>query len=232
MSRKVFTAGEVLAAADVNNFLMNQTVMSFAGTASRSASIGTPVLGMYTHLEDSPQRLQFWDGSTWISPFGLTHIRTTAFTAQTTVTINDVFSAAYDNYLVEFIATQNTSASELTFTLVNGSTPAASNWNHNGHIIASGTQFLNQGSSQAAIYRVDANSTEQVRQSIKLTGPFLTVPTQAERDSYVRATGFGANDARWFKGILNNNTSYEGIRFITSAGTMTGTIRIYGLRNS
>lgn len=67
MSRKVFTAGEVLAAADVNNFLMNQTVMSFAGTASRTASIPTPLEGMYTHLEDT-DRLEFWNGSTWVQP--------------------------------------------------------------------------------------------------------------------------------------------------------------------
>jgi hypothetical protein len=52
MSRKVFTAGEVLAAADVNNFLMDQSVMSFAGTAARGSAIGTAVEGMVTYLED------------------------------------------------------------------------------------------------------------------------------------------------------------------------------------
>jgi hypothetical protein len=210
---------------------MQQAVATFSNAAARTAAITSPVEGQMTYLLDV-DRYEHWNGSSWFSPFGLTHIRTQTFTAQTSVTINNVFSATYDNYLVEFIATQNTAAGENTFTLVNGGTPAASNWNHNGHIIASATQYLNQGSSQAAIYRVDANASEQVRQSIKLIGPFLTVPTQVDRDSFVRATGFGANDARWFKGLLNNNTSYEGIRFITSAGTITGTVRIYGLRNA
>jgi hypothetical protein len=231
MSRKVFTAGEVLAAADVNSFLMDQTVMSFAGTAARGSAIPSPVEGMVTYLEDIDD-LRTYNGSSWVSPYGLTHIRTTTFTAQTSVTINDVFSAAYDNYLVEFIATQNTAAAENTFTLVNGSTPAASNWRHNGFIIASATSYLNQGTSNAAIYRVDANAGEQIRQSIKLTGPFLAANTQAERDSFVPASGFGGNDARWFKGMLQNTTSYEGIRFTCNAGSITGTIRIYGMRNS
>ncbi len=64
MSRKVFTAGEVLAAADVNTFLMNQAVMSFAGTASRGSAIPTPIEGMTTYLEDTDV-LQIWNGSIW-----------------------------------------------------------------------------------------------------------------------------------------------------------------------
>jgi hypothetical protein len=64
MSRKVFTAGEVLAAADVNNFLMDQTVMSFAGTASRGSAIGTATEGMTTYLEDS-DRYESWSGAAW-----------------------------------------------------------------------------------------------------------------------------------------------------------------------
>lgn len=64
MSRKVFTAGEVLAAADVNSFLMDQTVMSFAGTAARGSAIPTPTEGMVTFLEDS-NLLSINDGSAW-----------------------------------------------------------------------------------------------------------------------------------------------------------------------
>jgi hypothetical protein len=35
MPRKVFTSGEVLSATDVNEFLMDQMVQTFAGTAAR-----------------------------------------------------------------------------------------------------------------------------------------------------------------------------------------------------
>jgi hypothetical protein len=64
MPRKVFTAGEVLAASDVNDFLMDQTVMSFAGTAARGSAITTPVEGMVTYLEDS-QSLSVNNGTDW-----------------------------------------------------------------------------------------------------------------------------------------------------------------------
>ncbi len=43
--RKVFTAGEVLTASDVNDYLMDQSVMVFAGTAARSSAIASPETG-------------------------------------------------------------------------------------------------------------------------------------------------------------------------------------------
>jgi hypothetical protein len=65
MPRKVFTAGEVLAAADVNSFLMDQTVMTFAGTAARGSAIGTAVEGMVTYLNDS-DTLQIHNGTAFV----------------------------------------------------------------------------------------------------------------------------------------------------------------------
>jgi hypothetical protein len=50
---KVFTAGEVLTAANVNGYLMEQSVMVFAGTAARSSAIGTPSAGMVSYLTDT-----------------------------------------------------------------------------------------------------------------------------------------------------------------------------------
>jgi hypothetical protein len=64
MPRKVFTAGEVLAASDVNTFLMDQSVMSFAGTAARGSAIGTATEGMLTYLADSDS-FEFWNGTAY-----------------------------------------------------------------------------------------------------------------------------------------------------------------------
>jgi hypothetical protein len=65
MPRKVFTAGEVLSASNVNSFLMNQTVMTFDGSAARSSAIGTATEGMVTWLNDS-NSLEVFDGTQWI----------------------------------------------------------------------------------------------------------------------------------------------------------------------
>ena len=61
---KVFTAGEVLTAANVNSYLMEQSVMVFAGSAARSSAIGTASEGMVSYLTDS-NALQYYDGAAW-----------------------------------------------------------------------------------------------------------------------------------------------------------------------
>jgi hypothetical protein len=53
LGRKVWAAGDVLAAADVNGYLMDQAVMVFADSAARSSAIGTPTQGMVSYLQDT-----------------------------------------------------------------------------------------------------------------------------------------------------------------------------------
>jgi hypothetical protein len=52
MPRKEFESFTRLDASDVNTFLMDQSVQTFAGTAARGSAIATPVEGMVTYLND------------------------------------------------------------------------------------------------------------------------------------------------------------------------------------
>ena len=53
LGRKVFTAGEVLTAANVQGFLMDQSVMVFDSSAARGSAIPTPSEGMLAYLKDT-----------------------------------------------------------------------------------------------------------------------------------------------------------------------------------
>lgn len=64
--RKVFSDGEVLSAADVNDYLMDQAVMRFADSAARSSAIGTPTEGMVSYLDDTND-VEVYDGSQWVN---------------------------------------------------------------------------------------------------------------------------------------------------------------------
>jgi hypothetical protein len=70
MPRKTFIDGDVLPASDLNNFLMNQSVMTFATAAARTTAIPTPNEGMVTYLE-STESLDFYNGSAW-APVSMT----------------------------------------------------------------------------------------------------------------------------------------------------------------
>lgn len=57
--------GEVVEAADFQNYIQDQVVQVYAGTAARAASLGTFVAeGMVSYLTDT-NTLQFYNGTAW-----------------------------------------------------------------------------------------------------------------------------------------------------------------------
>ena len=64
---KNFTAASVLTASDVNNFLMEQSVMSFASTGARDVSVTAPEDGMvaYIRSNDASEGLYTYNGTSW-----------------------------------------------------------------------------------------------------------------------------------------------------------------------
>ena len=65
LGRKVWGAGDVLAAADVNGYLMDQSVMTFADATARTAAIAAPTEGMVSFLQDT-DALEYYDGAAWV----------------------------------------------------------------------------------------------------------------------------------------------------------------------
>jgi len=64
MPRKNFLNGYPLPASDLNTYLMDQAVMTFASATARTAAIATPTEGMLTWLEDS-NKYSYYSGSAW-----------------------------------------------------------------------------------------------------------------------------------------------------------------------
>lgn len=64
---KTFNTGDVLTAADVNTYLMQQTVMVFASSAARTTALGANVAeGMLTYLKDTDST-EYYTGSAWVA---------------------------------------------------------------------------------------------------------------------------------------------------------------------
>lgn len=65
MPFKDFSAGAVLTAAQVDDFLMRQSVMTFTDSTERGTAIGTAVAeGMVSYLADT-NSIEYYDGSSW-----------------------------------------------------------------------------------------------------------------------------------------------------------------------
>lgn len=60
-----FTDGQVLTAAQVNTYLMEQSIMVFASATARGTAITSPTEGMFAYLADT-NNLTYYTGSAWV----------------------------------------------------------------------------------------------------------------------------------------------------------------------
>ena len=66
---RTFTAGEVLTAANVQTYLMDQAITVFANEAAATAVITSPTEGQFRFLKDT-DAFQYYTGSAWIAAGG------------------------------------------------------------------------------------------------------------------------------------------------------------------
>jgi len=64
---RTFTAGSILTAAQVQNFLQDQVVQVYADASARTTALGTAVSeGMVSYLTGT-NVMQYYDGSSWLT---------------------------------------------------------------------------------------------------------------------------------------------------------------------
>lgn len=64
---RTFTAGAILTAAQVQNFLQDQAVQVYADASARTTALGTALSeGMVSYLTGT-NVLQYYDGSAWLT---------------------------------------------------------------------------------------------------------------------------------------------------------------------
>jgi hypothetical protein len=82
MTYRLFSTGEVLTAANVNTYLMNQAVMTFATAAARTTALsGVLAEGMVSYRTDA-KILEYYNGSAWIADASTTAIQNSLVTTK------------------------------------------------------------------------------------------------------------------------------------------------------
>jgi hypothetical protein len=160
---------------------------------------------------------------------GLVHINTTTFSAVSSVSLDDVFSATYDNYRVLFSNSAASVNSEMRFRMRAASTDLSTSYYYGytqPNISAATGAYIN-GSNDTSVY-VSYNSSRAGFAIVDFIAPKLAQLTG------VSFTGINASttgNTRIGAGFVNNATAYDGITFFPGSGTITGTIRVYGYKN-
>jgi len=160
---------------------------------------------------------------------GMVHLNTTSFTTQAAVTISNVFTSSYDNYRVVFSGS-STSNQDALFQMTVGGTAATTAYYFGQVGTLNGASVSNGGGQNVTAFNFPYISTNTTDTEASLMSPFLTRHTKIFGDWMYNLP----SDViyRRMGGYLANSTSYDGFKLSVSTGTMTGNLRIYGLRNS
>ena len=230
----VYASGEVLTAANLN--ITNSGVPVFATTVTRDAAFGganekTLAEGQFAYIE-ATNTTQYYDGAAWqsvgVTP-GLTLVATGTAAAAASVTVNTCFTSTYDEYLLVVDVTGSTIA-QLNLQMRNaGSTITAANyqWWRTGFDAGGTSQQTNTVGATAWLFGY-ANGTVPSVATINIYDPvnsrihnhnaFTTSINGTDTAVAVMNTGFRYTSAQAFDSFVMS----------VSAGTMTGTVRVYG----
>jgi hypothetical protein len=172
-------------------------------------------------------------GGTVSQPQGLVHLSTTSFSAVSAHSVNDVFSASYEDYLVKISLSSQSASNSLTMRLrASGSDNSSSNyaWSRY-HNFGSDPTYVGTHLSPATSWRIGQGNTSQPSDvNLQIYSPFASRITNFNAQE---ATNFGspASGQGVSGGSTSITTAYDGFTIIPSAGNITGTVRVYGYRN-
>ena len=159
---------------------------------------------------------------------GMVLLNTTSFSAVASQSINDVFSATYDNYRIVFEATCSANVTIDMRMRVSGADNSSSNyWNNRTLGAGSTPQSFGASSAETAFLRIGEFETGISSGTYDLYSPFKTQNTSIAGVNQFRYTSVYQHSCMK-TGQMTVTTSYTGFTFYPSSGTMTGTVSVYG----
>jgi hypothetical protein len=229
-----FTAGQVLTAAQMTE--VNTGIPVFATTTTRDAAFsgtGEKVLaeGQFAYIE-ATNTTQYYDGSAWVAigaTPGLVCVKAqTAFTAVSSITADNVFTASYTNYKIVVNYTTSTN-NDIFLKLRVGGVSASTNYNR---------VYLQGNASSAAVATspgqtsmlIGVNSqTINGTSIIELHRPAEATATMITAINNMPTGGSYTSPAIWnFGNNHSTATAYDGVELLVTGGSTTGTYTIYG----
>jgi hypothetical protein len=192
---------------------------------------------MITYIGDTgtdpstiPQ-IQAYNGSAWQGLGGLTQVANVSFTSASSISIDNVFSSTYANYLIVInqTATSGTGAYQLRFR-TSGTDNTNSNYNYiTERQSTNDALFITSNARNANIAILGTGNYGSHQQMfIDITNPNLSERTLGKMQ-YVDEVGNSGTGALAFTAT----TVFDGFSLIPVPTTaVTGTVRIYGYRNS
>ena len=159
---------------------------------------------------------------------GMTLIGTTTFTTSSAVNVNDVFSATYQNYMMitDFVGSASTDVN-IRYR-VSATDNTTSNYNAQ-RAFYFGTSVSGDRSTNQTKHALYTSTTTGSYIQYTFFSPFATANTAGlSKGLYYAGTSLeGVDNYNQF----NTTTSFTGFSLFPTSGTLTGTLRVYGMAN-
>ena len=194
-----FQTGEVLTAANVNSFLMEQATMTFADAAARDAALaGVLRAGLNVYLQDT-DRLQYYDGTAWQNvpneadvdaAGGLVAVKSAIFTGTQTQSL-----AAGANVAVTGLSITHEVADPANKLIISANIGVAADSNGLGLCglaVSDGTNFIGVGDAEGVRARVSSSGRTGGSSTLVSNTPsvtFVHTPGAGSKTYTVRAVG-------------------------------------------
>lgn len=172
------------------------------------------------------------DTNTYLNNGGLVYISAITTTAAT-VFLDGVFTSTYENYLCTFQATNVTSTGTFNWRVRASSSPLTSayRWGSTSYYYDAGSGFGYSSASSAGVPFAVSSGGSYGAGSLLIMNPQVsgrkTITIADGASDFSNYIGFNV------RGQINNTNSYDGIQVYQDAGgTITGTLRVYGIRQA
>ena len=220
---KLFATGDVLTAAQVNTYLMQQTVMVFASSAARTSALsGVLAEGMVSYLQDS-NTLEVYDGAAWVGATG----DITGLTAGTGISISSATGPVPT--ITNSMATEITAKGDLIVGTGSGTFDNLAVSSQNGDTIvadSSTSTGLRYQSNFAAGKNKIINGDFGIWQRGTSFASGTSSQYLADRFYYERSTGTYSASRQTFTPGTAPVAGYEGQYFLRVSPTVAGDMRI------
>lgn len=162
---------------------------------------------------------------------GLVFITSSTFSAVSSVSVNNCFTSTYANYRL-IISGTATANPQIQMRLRAASADnSASNYRYVGvYTIETAGPIRDSQDTTTQFYVGSFTSATGLSVlTIDVYAPQLTEYTAMQANSYTSLA-----DMQWasYGGNMTVTTSYDGFTLLSTSGNMTGTVRVYGYRNS